>query len=113
VVALAPVQYQQWLNSSAEGSMALEGRKLFLKYHCITCHSADAHARAPVLEGLYGKRVPLRDGRTVLADENYLRESILQPEAKIVAGFEPIMPTFQGQVREEEILQLLAYIKSL
>src|SRR5207302_3451467 len=93
--------------------LALEGRKTFLKYRCITCHSGDAGARAPVLEELYGRRVPLRDGRMVLADDDYIRESILDPGAKIVAGWENIMPTFRGQVSEEEIIELIAYIKSL
>ena len=86
---------------------------MFLKYRCISCHSADPNARAPVLEELYGKPVHLRDGRTVIADEDYLRESILAPGAKIVTGWENIMPTFQGQVSEEEINELVAFIKSL
>ena len=81
--------------------------------HCITCHSANAQARAPVLEDLYGRTVHLRDGRTVVADDGYLRESILYPEAKIVQGWESIMPTFKGQVNEEELIRLIAFIKSL
>src|SRR5439155_2526322 len=93
VIVQEPHEYQAWLNSHAEGSLALEGRKLFLKYQCVSCHSADAQARAPVLEGLYRQPVQLQDGRTVLADETYLRESILKPDAKIVAGYQPIMPT--------------------
>ena len=68
----------------------------------LTCHSADPQARAPVLEDLYGRTVHLRDGRTVVADDDYIRESILYPEAKVVPGWEPIMPTFKGQVSEEE-----------
>ena len=76
--------------------MALEGRKIFLKYRCLSCHSADENARAPVLENLYGKAVPLQSGGVVRADENYLRESILYPSAKIVAGYENIMPHVQG-----------------
>jgi cytochrome c oxidase subunit 2 len=113
VVVMEPGEYQEWLHLRAEGSLALEGRKTFLKYRCVSCHSADEHARAPVLEELYGKRVPLRDGRTVIADEDYLRESILDPGAKIVAGYENIMPTFKGQVTEEEIIHLIAFIRSL
>src|SRR5262249_6875605 len=100
-------------HSRADGSLALEGRKLFLKHQCVSCHSADALARGPVLESVYGQPVRLLDGRTVLADETYLRESILNPDAKIVAGFEPIMPSYQGQLTEEEILQLLAFLKTL
>jgi cytochrome c oxidase subunit 2 len=119
---MEPVEYQRWLERRAEGSLALEGRKTFLKYRCISCHSADDQARAPVLEGLYGKTVayhlPGESGRTqnwrtVRADESYIRESILYPGAKIVAGYEDIMPNYRGQVSEEEIIQLIAFIKSL
>ena len=70
-------------------------------------------ARAPVLENLYGRPVPLKDGRTVVADAAYIRKSIVDPDANVVAGFEPIMPSFQGQVSEEEILKLIAFIKAL
>jgi len=113
VVVQEPAEYEAWLNSHAEGSLALEGRKLFLKFRCVSCHSADSQARAPVLEGLFGQAVPLNDGRTVLADETYLRESIVKPDAKIVAGYQPIMPTFQGQLSEEELIELIAFIKGL
>ena len=85
--------------------MALQGRKVFLKYRCVSCHSADSEARAPVLEDLFDKPVILNDGRVVKADENYIRESIVYPSAKIVAGYENIMPTFKGQVSEEEIFR--------
>jgi cytochrome c oxidase subunit 2 len=113
VIVMEPADYQRWLHLHAEGSLALEGRKVFLKYRCISCHSADENARAPVLEELYGKPVHLRDGRTVSADETYIRESIYHPGAKIVAGYEDIMPTFRGQVSEEEVIQLIAFVKSL
>jgi cytochrome c oxidase subunit 2 len=113
VVVLEPMEYQNWLHLRAEGSLALEGRKVFLKYRCISCHSADENARAPVLEELFGKPVPLDDGRTVIADEDYLRESIYHPGAKIVAGYRDIMPNFRGQVSEEEVIQLIAFIKAL
>ncbi len=113
VVAMEPADYDHWLHQGAEGSMALEGRKVFLKYRCASCHSADAAARAPVLENLFRRPVALNDGRVVEADENYIRESIVYPSAKIVAGFENIMPTFKDQVSEEEILQLIAFIQSL
>src|SRR5262249_50287197 len=81
VIVMEPADYQRWLDTQAEGSLALQGRKVFLKYRCLSCHSADEHARAPVLENLYGQRVALRDGRTVIADEAYIRESILYPGA--------------------------------
>ena len=113
VVVMEPSDYQRWLDLHAEGSLALQGRKTFLKYRCISCHSADPNARAPVLEELFGKPVQLRGGKTVIADESYVRESILAPSAKIVAGWENIMPTFQGQVSPEEINELVAFIKSL
>ncbi len=113
VVALQPADYQRWLQSSAEGSLALQGRKVFLKYRCISCHSADEHARGPVLEAIFGKPVALRDGSMAIADEEYLRQSIENPGAKVVAGYQPIMPTFQGQISAEDIVALIAYIKSL
>jgi cytochrome c oxidase subunit II len=113
VVVQERAEYQAWLRSRAEGSLALEGRKLFLYHRCVTCHSADSQARAPVLEDLYGRQVPLNDGRTVVADETYLRESILNPDAKIVAGYQPIMPTFQGQISEEDVIKLIAFIQAL
>jgi cytochrome c oxidase subunit 2 len=113
VIVMERDEYRKWLDEKAEGSLALEGRKLFLKLQCLTCHSADSQSRAPVLEGLYGRIVHLRDGRTVKADDGYLRESILYPEVKVVQGWEPIMPTFKGQVNEEEIIQLINYIRSL
>ncbi len=113
VMVMKPADYQKWLQEGAEGSLALQGRKLFTKLQCITCHGANAQARAPVLEGIFNTMVPLNDGRNVVADENYLRESIMQPAAKIVAGYQPIMPTFQGLIKEDELVELIAYIKSL
>ncbi len=113
VIVMKPADYQNWLQETAEGSLALQGRKLFTKLQCITCHGANPQARAPVLEGIFNTTVPLNDGRTVVADENYLRESIMQPAAKIVAGYQPIMPTFQGIIKEDELVQVIAYIKSL
>ena len=113
VVALEPADYDRWLHQKAEGSMALEGRKVFLKYRCDSCHSADSEARGPVLENLYGRPVALNDGSVVMADEIYIRRKLLDPSAQIPAGFENIMPTFKGQVSEEEIYQLIAFIQSL
>jgi cytochrome c oxidase subunit 2 len=113
VIVMDELEYGKWRGGRAEGSLALEGRKLFLKLQCVTCHSANSRARAPVLEDLFGREVTLRDGRRVAANDDYIRESILKPEAKIVAGYEPIMPTYQGQVNEDEMIQLLEYIKHL
>ncbi len=113
VVVMEPADYDRWLHQGAEGLMALEGRKVFLKYRCVSCHSADANARAPVLENLFGQPVVLNDGSVVKADESYIRKKIINPSAQIPAGYENIMPTFQGQVSEEEIYQLIAFIRSL
>ncbi len=97
----------------ATGSLADQGWQLFLKFQCNTCHSSNAEARAPVLEGLANKMVTLNNGKKVRADDGYLRESILNPEEKVVQGWQPIMPTYKGQANEEDIIKLLAYIKSL
>jgi cytochrome c oxidase subunit 2 len=114
VVAMSPVEFQAWLDGGAGGeSLAARGERLFRDLACITCHQAGAEARGPVLDGLFGRPVELADGRMVLADENYLRESIVNPPAKLVAGYQALMPTFQGLVSEEGLLELLAYIKSL
>ena len=112
IVVQSPQDHQQWLGNRAEGSLALEGRKRFLHYQCTACHTGDALARAPLLEDLYMQPVPLRDGSSKIADENYLRESILVPDAKVVAGYEPIMPSFQGQIPEDELIELIAYLKT-
>jgi cytochrome c oxidase subunit 2 len=85
----------------------------FLWRACATCHIGSGLGRAPSLNGVYGAKVLLADGSTVTADDAYIRESILQPNAKIVAGYQPLMPSFQGQLTEEQILALTAYIKSL
>jgi len=107
-------EYQAWLAGGAgEGSLASSGEKLFQQLACVTCHRSDAQGRGPVLQGLFGKEVQFQDGNKTVVDEAYIRESILNPRAKIVAGFQPIMPTFQGQITEEQLLQLIAYIKSI
>jgi cytochrome c oxidase subunit 2 len=113
VHVMKPTDYQEWMNKYAEGSLALEGRKIFLKYRCVSCHSADERARAPVLEELYGSVVHLNNGQSVLADDAYIRESILYPGARIVAGWQNLMPSFKGQINEEEIVELIAFLKSL
>jgi cytochrome c oxidase subunit 2 len=112
VHVIEPAKYAEWLNNpgaGAELSRAAAGERLFQKFACASCHST----RAPSLAGLYGKKVTLRDGSTVLADDNYLRESILNPAAKQVSSFPSIMPTFKGQLNEEQLIDLIEYIKSL
>jgi cytochrome c oxidase subunit 2 len=114
VYVMAPRDYETWLSGGASGgSLAENGQKLFDELACGNCHKPDGSGRCPSLTGLFGKTVQLAGGGTVQADEGYIRESILQPQAKIVAGYGPIMPTFQGLVTEEGVLQLIEYIKSL
>jgi cytochrome c oxidase subunit II len=113
VEVMEPTEYQRWLAGGTEGSLASQGEKLFQKYACNTCHTNEAGARGPVLAGLYGTDVMLADNAVVKADDNYIRESILNPRAKVVKGFASIMPVFQGQVSEDDLLKLLAYIRSL
>ena len=113
IVAMEPDDFEQWLAGGAGSTPAAGGEKLFAELACNTCHKSDSGGRGPVLNGVAGKPVQLLDGSTVIADDNYLRESIMNPQAKIVAGYQPLMPTFQGLVNEEGLLQLIAYIKSL
>jgi cytochrome c oxidase subunit 2 len=113
VIVMDSASYQRWLAGGTEGSLASQGEKLFEKYACNTCHTSTAGARGPVLAGIYGKTRALTNGQSVVADDNYIRESILNPQAKIAAGFQPIMPTFQGQVSEDDLIRLLAYVRTL
>jgi cytochrome c oxidase subunit II len=114
VVVMEPNDYQNWLSGGAgEGSLAAAGQKLFNDLACNTCHRPDTQGRGPVLQNLFGKTVELSSGERVVADEAYIRESILNPHAKITAGFQPIMPTFQGLVTEEQLLELIEYVKTL
>jgi cytochrome c oxidase subunit 2 len=89
------------------------GERLFNERACNTCHLPSGEGRGPSLVGLLGSTVKLEGGGTAVADETYVRESILNPAAKIVAGFQPLMPTFQGQLSEEQLVELLAYMRSL
>jgi cytochrome c oxidase subunit II len=114
VVVMNPIDYQNWMSGgTVTGSLAQNGQTLFQQLGCSTCHRFDVQGRGPNLIGAFGKPVQLQDGRTVMADENYVRESILVPTAKVVSGFQPIMPSFQGQVSEEQLTALVAYVKSL
>src|SRR5208283_3413204 len=97
-----------WFHATKPGTY-----HLFSELGCVTCHRSDTQGRGPDLAGVFGKSVLLEDGRTVIADENYVRESILEPAAKIVRGFKPVMPTFQGQVSDEQLNALVDYVKSL
>jgi cytochrome c oxidase subunit 2 len=114
VVVMEENAYQTWLSGgAAEGSLASTGEKLFGDLACNTCHRSDSRGRGPMLQNVFAHQVQLQDGSVVTADENYLRESILTPSAKVTAGFQPVMPAFQGLVSEEQLLALIEYIKSL
>jgi cytochrome c oxidase subunit 2 len=129
IVVLKPEQYEAWLSgelggpravasvpggiSAPEGSPASVGQKLFQDLGCHTCHQLDRQGIGPLLVGVFGSQVKLQNGQTVTADESYIRESILNPQAKITAGFQPLMPPFQGRINEEQVMQLIAYIKTL
>jgi cytochrome c oxidase subunit II len=113
IVVMEPAQYEAWMNGGSTGPLSATGEKIFAELGCSTCHRTDTQGRGPNLQGVFGKPVQLEDGRTVTADENYVRECILDPGAKRVKGFQPIMPTFQGLVSEEQVNALVAYIKSI
>jgi cytochrome c oxidase subunit 2 len=115
VYVMEPAEYQQWLAGRNQGlTMADAGQKLFEQLRCNTCHLPEGQqGRGPSLENLYGSKVRLQNGQEVIADDNYIRESILRPASKVVLGYQPIMPTYEGQIGEEGILKLIAEIKSL
>jgi cytochrome c oxidase subunit 2 len=114
VYAMEPREYQAWLTQGAsEGSLASMGEKYFHQYGCSNCHHFDDAGRAPHLTGLYNHPVQLTDGQTILADDNYIRQSILNPGAKIVYGYANIMPNFTGTISEEKVIALISYIKAL
>lgn len=122
IVAMPAPDYQKWLEQNgASETLAAAGKTLFMRYGCSGCHGgngaggsqAASTARAPPLAGLYGSPVPLSDGTVVTADDRYIRDSILTPKMQVVASYAPVMPSFAGQVGEEDLLKLIAYIKSL
>jgi cytochrome c oxidase subunit 2 len=112
VVVMDPADFQTWLSELPRApSMAQTGQRLYATLNCGTCH--DDAAKAPVLPGRFGSIVTLADGRRVRADEAYVRESILFPRTKIAEGYPPTMPTYQGQLNETQVLDLIAYVESL
>src|SRR5581483_2322805 len=114
IIALESRDYADWLARQPNaGDLASQGAALFRALGCSGCHGIGGSVRAPPLEGLYAKPLPLSDGSTVTADDRYLRDSILQPDRQIVAGYEPKMPSFADRVSEDELFALIAYIKSL
>jgi len=113
IIVMTPADYANWLSTGATQSPASQGARLLQQFGCVSCHRDDSLRRAPPLENLYSQPVRLAGGGTAIADENYIRESILNPAAKVVEGWEPIMPTFEGKINEQQILDLIAYIKSI
>lgn len=114
VIVLEPAAYARWLAEEPSSvSMVAAGERLFQARGCAGCHTPSATIRAPLLNGIYRRPVALSDSTIVIADDQYLHDSILLPNKQISAGYEPKMPTFQGQLSEEEVMQLIAYIKSL
>jgi cytochrome c oxidase subunit II len=114
VVVMERQQYEEWLSAGTVAeSIVNSGQRLFRERGCSGCHTPNPVVRAPALEGLYGRPVPLQDGRIVQADDQYIHDSILLPQTQIAAGYESLMPTYQGLLSQEEVFQLVAYIKSL
>jgi cytochrome c oxidase subunit 2 len=115
VIVMQPTEFDNWLSGNAsQQSPAVAGQQLFQSLGCVSCHGANGEGgRGPALAGLFGRRVFLTNNQTLTADEGYIRESIENPQAKVVVGFNPIMPTFQGQVTPEQLIQIISFIKSL
>jgi cytochrome c oxidase subunit II len=114
VYVMEPNDYQAWLSGGGTGgTMQARGEQLFQELACNTCHQSDGRGRGPSLQGVFGSQVTLANGQTVIADESYLRESILTPQLKLVSGYQPLMPTFQGLINEEGLASLLEHIKSM
>lgn len=125
VVVLEPADYEAWLQTgNVNGSLAAKGEQLFRQHGCSGCHGANSNVRAPYLEGLYGNQRPIQipqDGvpldriqaKVITADNRYIHDSIVLPQNEVAAGFKPIMPSFKGKLSEEEIVQIIEYIKTL
>ncbi len=114
VVVLAAAQYEDWLTrQNAAATLASEGAALFRQLGCSGCHAAGATVRSPPLDGLFGKPVPLQDGSVVIADERYIRDAILMPRAAVAAGYDAAMPSYAGRIGEDDLVKLVAYIRSL
>ncbi|MFS8064496.1 MAG: cytochrome c oxidase subunit II [Luteimonas sp.] len=112
VVVMKPADYAQWLDAHATTGLAQRGEALFHQFGCSGCHGPDSSVHAPDLDGLYGRTVPLSDGTQVVADDRYIHDSIMQPMKQIAAGYAPIMPSFQGRIGEDDVMALIAWLKS-
>jgi cytochrome c oxidase subunit II len=114
ITAMTPDDYDKWTRESTSGmSLAQNGERLFASMGCNACHSGDAAARGPNLAGVYGSKLQLTDGSQVLVTDAYLRDAILNPSQHITTGFAPIMPTYQGQISEDGLIDLVEYIKNM
>jgi cytochrome c oxidase subunit 2 len=114
IYVLSDADYGRWLRAgSVPASMATQGRQLFQHFGCSGCHGPASTVHAPDLNGVFGSLVHLQNGKTKLADEEYIHDSVIQPSKDIVAGFADKMPSFKGQISETQLLQIIAYIKSL
>jgi cytochrome c oxidase subunit II len=117
VTVMEPADFQSWLSTGGVGpSMAEEGERLFVQHHCAGCHRGSQTVHAPKLEGVFGRPVPIQEGREarfVTADAAYIRDSILLPKAQVVAGYEPVMPSYKDLISEQDLMKIIAYIKSI
>jgi len=114
VVAMTPADYEKWAQQSTSGmSLAQNGERLFASMGCNACHNGNAAARGPNLAGVYGSKLTLVNGGEVLVNDAYLRDAILNPSQHVTAGFAPIMPTYQGQISEDGLIDIVEYIKTL
>jgi cytochrome c oxidase subunit 2 len=114
VYVMEPAEHAKWLaGQPAPDSLVTMGERAFHTRGCSGCHAPNAAIRAPLLDGIFGKPVPLSDGTLVTADDQYLRDSILLPNKQIAAGYDQVMPTYQGQIGDEELNAIIAYLKSL
>ncbi len=112
VIVQSPSEYDQWQKGGEFVSAAARGEALFQQFRCDSCHSPGSNGRGPNLADLFGKKVPLSDGTTAVVDERYVRQSILDPAQQIVAGYLNVMPTYEGQITEEDVLNLIAYLRA-
>jgi cytochrome c oxidase subunit 2 len=114
ITALSPADYKKWTQDSTSGmSLAQNGERLFASMGCNACHSGNAAARGPDLSGVYGSKLQLTNGSQVLVNDAYLRDAILNPSQHVTAGYAPIMPTYQGQISEDGLIDLVEYLKGL
>jgi cytochrome c oxidase subunit II len=114
ITALSPADYRKWTQESTSGmSLAQNGERLFASMGCNACHSGNAAGRGPSLAGVYGSKLTLTNGSQVLVNEAYLRDAILNPSQHVTAGYAPIMPTYQGQISEDGLIDLVEYLKTL